>query len=177
MEENINEEETKKDEEIVQETVETTTDKTKRNHLIKVVLAAMVAFIIAAVILMGVGMYFKTKMSIPYYYELEDGTKVNNSKKVYEIKDIDGLQIKITSLTEIDGYTTILGEAYNAGTEEKGGTEYTLLYRLYDAVGNEIGVIDYVGVPNVRPSEKVEVNAGIIGYYANVYDIKIELKQ
>ena len=105
-----------------------------------------------------------------FYYTEVDGSKINNSPKLNEVKTLeDGLMIQVTSLMEQENYTIIRGTIINETNEEKGG--YNIQHTLLDKDGNTIITVDGI-IPVVEAGSKGDFVSSIIGDYVNVYSIE-----
>ena len=102
---------------------------------------------------------------------LSDGTILNNSTKMQEIKTIDGLEISNIQLTEKDNVSILLGTVTNKTNETKG--DYPVNIIIYDENEKEITTIGgYIG--EVNPGESIQLNSSATFDYANAYDFRIE---
>ena len=102
---------------------------------------------------------------------LSDGTRLNNSTKMQEIKTIDGLEISNIQLTEKDNVSILLGTVTNKTNETKG--DYPVNITIYDENEKEITTIGgYIG--EVNPGESTQLNSSATFDYANAYDFRIE---
>ena len=102
---------------------------------------------------------------------LSDGTRLNNSTKMQEIKTIDGLEISNIQLTEKDNVSILLGTVTNKTNETKG--DYPVNIIIYDENEKEITTIGgYIG--EVNPGESTQLNSSATFDYANAYDFRIE---
>ena len=108
-----------------------------------------------------------------YAYELEDGTKINNSNKLKETKRLDGLEIKDIQLVHQDGVSRIIGTVKNTRNEDRELTG--IVITLYNDKGEELEKINGLISP-VKANETVEMDVGISTDYANAYDLKIEIE-
>lgn len=104
---------------------------------------------------------------------LDDGTKLNTSKKLQETKIISGLKIQNIQLTDKNGQSVLVADVTNESGKD---TDITLLdIILYDKEGNEIVTIPGIISP-MKVGETRQLSAGITSDYANAYDFKIVLK-
>ena len=104
---------------------------------------------------------------------LSDGTRLNNSTKMQEIKTIDGLEISNIQLTEKDNVSILLGTVTNKTNETKG--DYPVNIIIYDENEKEITTIGgYIG--EVNPGESIQLNSSATFDYANAYDFSITKK-
>ena len=104
---------------------------------------------------------------------LDDGTKLNTSKKLSETKVIDGLKFENMQLTNNNGQTVLIANVTNITNTVIGLTlvEVTVL----DKSGNTIGTINGAIEP-LKAGETTQFNAGTTLDYVNAYDFKITKK-
>ena len=104
---------------------------------------------------------------------LEDGTKLNTSSKLKEIKMLGKLQIGNIQLTNKNGQSVLLADVTNAGSTE---IKVTLIdIELYDEDGRKIATIPGIISP-LKAGEKTQLNTSVQQDYANAYDFKIVQK-
>ncbi len=102
-----------------------------------------------------------------------DGTRLNVSNKIKETKNVDGLEIKITQLTEKDNVTKLLGTVTNKTNEVKGECYIKIIAK--DQSGNQIAEIGgYIG--ETKPGETSQLNCSATLDCVNAYDIEISKK-
>lgn len=105
-----------------------------------------------------------------YVEVLKDGTKLNKSNKLKEIKKIDGLEISDIQLTYSNGTAVILGNVKNTSNKDINLTPIVLT--LYDEKGKVLETLETVISP-VKVGQTVQLNVGISADYANAYDFSI----
>jgi len=111
------------------------------------------------------------KQNDNYSSLLEDGSKINISKKLNENKKFDGLDITDIKLTE-KGQLTKLTATLTNNTEEKKG-DYTVNIIFVDSNGNELSKMGtYIKL--LMPGESTLLNSSVTFDYSNAYDIIIE---
>ena len=108
-----------------------------------------------------------------YIQEIEPGVKINNSTKLNEAKDVDGLLVTNIQLTTESGMTTLLADVTNnTGTVTN---VQTVDITLIDYNGNELttvtGIIDALEV-----GATTQLNIAMTSDYINAYDFRITLK-
>lgn len=105
-----------------------------------------------------------------YVETLEDGTLKNNSEKLKENKQFDGLEMTRILLTGKDNEMTMLIDIKNTTTETKENKELTLVMK--DKDGNEIGKIG-VTASKLQPKQALtlELKTGL--NFINTYDFEI----
>ena len=115
----------------------------------------------------------QTQIENEFSQTFEDGTKLNTSKKLKEVKKLDNLEIADIQITNKDGKTVLLANVTNKGTTK---TEVTLLdIVLYDKSGKEIATIPGVISP-LEPGKSTQLNTTTQEDYTNIYDFKIVKK-
>ena len=104
---------------------------------------------------------------------LEDGTQLNTSTKLSQKKELNGLEIVNSQLTNKDGVTTLLATVENNtnSTIEKQKIEITLL----DTQGNELTRVNGI-ISKVDSGKTSQLNIAITGDYTDIYDYKIEVR-
>ena len=115
----------------------------------------------------------QTEIENEFSQTFEDGTKLNTSTKLKEVKKLDNLEIADIQITNKDGKTVLLSNVTNKGTTK---TEVTLLdIVLYDKSGKEIATIPGVISP-LEPGKSTQLNTTTQEDYTNIYDFKIVKK-
>lgn len=104
----------------------------------------------------------------------EDGTKVNTSNKLSEVKTIEGLEISNIRLTEKGNVTQILANVKNTTNTDVDGFKTTMTF--YDKNG-EIIVILGGHIPTVKANGTATLNTNSTGDFSNAYDFKVEREQ
>lgn len=105
-----------------------------------------------------------------YVDVLDNGTKLNNSNKLKEIKKLDGLEISGIQLTYSNGTAVILGNVKNTTNKDMNLTPIVLT--LYDENGNVLETLETVISP-VKAGQTVQLNVGVSADYANAYDFSV----
>jgi len=108
-----------------------------------------------------------------YVEVLEDGTKLNKSNKLKEIKKIEGMEITGIQLTNKDGVSRIIAVVTNMTNQEIELTPIKLT--LYDDKNKVLEEVNGLISP-MKAGESVQLNMGISVDYANAYDFKVEKK-
>ena len=104
---------------------------------------------------------------------LEDGTKLNTSSKLSEMKELDGLQFGNIQLTEQNGQSVLLADVKNTTSE---ATDIILVdVTLLDKDGNELVTVGGIIGP-LQPGETTQFNTSVTLDYANAYDFTITKK-
>ncbi len=114
----------------------------------------------------------ENNMEEKYVSILEDGTKLNISEKMKQVRKIEGIEIRDIQLTNQDGVTVILGTVTNTTNSDKGITPVKIT--LYNDKGNKIEEIEGI-IPSVKAGESEQMNIGTSVDYSNAYDLKIEV--
>lgn len=104
---------------------------------------------------------------------LENGKKLNNSTKLNEAKQVNGLEFSKIYLTEKDNSTDLIATVKN--NTGKDITKMTFVkVTLLDKEGKNIVVLDGVIAP-VKAGEEKQFQINSTLDYANAYDFKIEI--
>ncbi len=108
-----------------------------------------------------------------YVDVLEDGTKLNKSNKLKEIKKLEGYEIGNIQLTYKSGVSTILGDVKNTTNKDMDLTVIEIT--LYDDQNNIIDTFEGLISP-AKAGETVQLKMGVSVDYANAYDFKVVKK-
>ena len=104
---------------------------------------------------------------------LEDGTRLNTSTKLKEMKKFEGLEFGNIQLTNSNGQSVLLADVKNTTQAE---TRLMLVnVTLYDKNGNELGTVGGIISP-LKPGESKQFNTSMTIDYANAYDFKVTKK-
>ena len=104
---------------------------------------------------------------------LEDGTKLNTSTKLKEVKKVNGLEFSNIQLTNKNGQSVLLADVKNTTTS---ATEIMVVnITLLDKEGNTIVEVGGIVRP-LEPGETSQFNTGMTLDYANAYDFKVTVK-
>lgn len=104
---------------------------------------------------------------------LENGKKLNNSTKLNEAKQVNGLEFSKIYLTEKDNSIDLIATVKN--NTGKDITKMTFVkVTLLDKEGKNIVVLDGVIAP-VKAGEEKQFQINSTLDYANAYDFKIEI--
>lgn len=104
---------------------------------------------------------------------LEDGTKLNNSSKLHETKQIDGIELTSIQLTEKNNVTLLLGTITNISNTTQGG--YPVKVKIVDKQGNEKVTIEAF-IEKLEPGESSQFSTNATLNYADAYDFIITKK-
>lgn len=108
-----------------------------------------------------------------YVQVLEDGTKINTSTKLKEMKEINGLKFENIQLTEKNGQTILLADLTN---NNKKRIEFTLVDVVFmDEKGNEIVTVGGIINP-LNSGEKTQFSTSMTLNYVDAYDFQIVIK-
>ena len=108
-----------------------------------------------------------------YTIQLEDGTKLNNSKDLKDVKKYRTIEISNIQVTSTNGNTTILADAKNTGNETFEREIVTLI--LIDDEGMQVAEIPAV-IPKIEAGRTGKINANVSS--ADVSNIKdFEIKE
>ena len=101
----------------------------------------------------------------------EDGTKVNQSNKLKEAKNFEGLKIENITIETKNNETILKADVENTTRQDTG--DYAIKIKVVDDAGNEIkqigGYINHIG-----PNEKTQLRIKTSYDFANAYDFTIE---
>lgn len=101
---------------------------------------------------------------------LEDGTRLNTSTKLQEVKKFEGLEISNLQVTENNNVTLLLGTITNISQTKQGG--YPVNITIIDKNGNEIITISaFIG--ELEVGESTQLSTNVTFNYANAYDLRI----
>lgn len=104
---------------------------------------------------------------------LEDGTKLNTSKKIKETKRVDGLEFSNIEITEKDNVTIILANVKSITKDIKKDVYVDI--KVLDENHNEITSLSgYIG--EIKPNETISFETSATFDFANAYDIVITQK-
>ena len=104
---------------------------------------------------------------------LEDGTRLNTSTKLKEMKKFEGLEFGNIQLTNSNGQSVLLADVKNTTSAETGLMLVNVT--LYDKNGNELGTVGGIISP-LKPGESKQFNTSMTIDYANAYDFKVTKK-
>lgn len=108
----------------------------KKNKKIAIgILGAITIIVIIVVIVMNTRDRKQSRVEETFVEVLEDGTKLNNSSKLHETKQIDGMELTSIQLTEKNNVTLLLGTITNTSNTTRGG--YPVKVKIVDKQGNE----------------------------------------
>ena len=104
--------------------------------------------------------------------EIEPGVKINNSTKLNEAKEINGLLITNIQLTTESGMTTLLADVTNntgAKTEVQ-----TVDITLLDNNGQELTTVTGI-ISELEAGATTQLNIAMTSDYINAYDFKVTI--
>lgn len=102
---------------------------------------------------------------------LDDGTKMNTSKKIKEKKYCDGLEFTDIEITEKDNVTIVLANVKNVTNEPK--KDYPIKLKIIDENSDEIiSISGYIG--QIEPGETIKFKTSSTFDFSNAYDIIFE---
>ena len=104
---------------------------------------------------------------------LEDGTRLNTSTKLNEMKKFEGLEFGNIQLTNSNGQSVLLADVKNTTQAETGLMLVNVT--LIDKNGNELGTVGGIISP-LKPGESKQFNTSMTIDYANAYDFKVTKK-
>lgn len=153
----------------------------KKKEKKEILTLLIVGVIIIAVVVICVNLIKKnkdenageTENTEKYVQVLEDGTKLNVSNKLKEVKKLDGLEISNIQLTYRNGVAEVLADVVN--TTNKDVPLTPVILTLYDEKNNIIDKLDGLISP-VKAGGSVQLHIGVSTDYANAYDFSIVKK-
>ena len=106
----------------------------------------------------------------------EPEVKVNTEKEVIKDREVDGIKLTNTSLTTVDGISTLVTSVTNESKEDYHLDEYTIIIK--DADGNEIiRIPGYVG-DTIKAGETRTINSSVdIDLSTSAKSIEYEVKK
>lgn len=145
-------------------------DKTNSNNKKKYIVILLILVVIIAVVVFAL-LLKKTQNNLEqeksYSTTLEDATRENNSEKIKETKEIDGLQISNMSITESDNLSKLNANITNITEEEF--SESILDIKLIDDNGNELKTVSgFIG--KINPGETIPLSISVTFDFVNAYD-------
>ena len=102
-----------------------------------------------------------------------DGTKLNTSSKLSEVKKAGNLEISNAQLTNKDNKTTFLADVKNVGTDKITMLDVEVV--LLDEGGNTIKTLKGL-LGTIAPNGAAQLNIEAVGNYTNIYDYKVNVK-
>lgn len=155
--------------------------KKENNNSIKNI--AIIA-LIAAVVILIIGFLTRPKDNTPgnnrkendtvkeeFVQVLDDGTKINISTKLNQMKELDGLSIGNIQYTYSNGISTVLADVTNNSSKATDLTDVKLI--LLDKDGKVMAELEGLIGP-LQPGASTKLNMGITLDLVNAYDFRIE---
>jgi len=105
-----------------------------------------------------------------FVQELEDGTKLNTSTKLKEVKKIENLEVGNIQLTYQNGSSVVLADVVN--NSNKTSSLMVVKITLLDKNGKELETLSGI-IGALKPGESTQLNMGATADYANAYDFTI----
>lgn len=107
--------------------------------------------------------------------ETEPEVKVNTEKEVIKDREVDGIKLTNTSLTTVNGISTLVTSVTNDSKSDYHLDEYTIIIK--DADGKEIVRIPgYVG-DTIKAGETRTINSSVDIDLSNAKSIEYEVKK
>lgn len=104
---------------------------------------------------------------------LEDGTKLNKSSKLKEIRNVDLFKIENIQLKSKGNQSVLLAKVTN--TSENTTEEKSVNVVFLDKNENEIVSVEGI-IKSLKPGESTQLNISMTLDYANVYDLRIAVE-
>ena len=115
----------------------------------------------------------ENKVEEEFVQVLDDGTKLNVSSKLNQMKKFEGLEFGNIQLTNSNNQSVLLADVKNTSST---ATKMMLVnVTLYDKNGNELGTVGGI-IPSIQPGESKQFNTSMQIDYANAYDFTITKK-
>lgn len=145
-------------------------NKTNSNNKKKYIVILLILVVIIAVVVF-VLLWKKPENNLEqeksYSTTLEDATKENNSEKIKETKEVDGLQISNMTITESDNLSKLSADITN--NTDKEIPESILDIKLINENGNELKTVSgFIG--KIKPGETIPLNISVTFDFVNAYD-------
>ena len=152
-------------------------EEKKKNKLklnkFRVIVFAIVAVIVIIVSIVAIAKFVQninTNPETKYVKILEDGTKVNTSKKLAQTKNIDGIEIKDITLKEKNNVTELEATAVNTTDSLKEELKVNIEF-LNDK--NEVVAKIFGYISKLQPGESTKIRTQTTLDFANSYNISI----
>lgn len=153
-------------------------NKEKRGVIVLVIVALVIMFCIRACAKSKINKNNKimTNSNIEnqekYTIQLDDGTKLNNSEELKNVKKYRTIEISDIQVTSTDGNTTILANAKNTGNDTFEREIVTIV--LIDEDGMQVAEIPAV-IPKIEVGKTGKINANVSSAdVANIKDFEIK---
>ena len=149
--------------------------KKKEKRMILILLVALVIAIILFVTSKNKSenKVEENKVEEEFVQVLDDGTKLNVSSKLNQMKKFEELEFGNIQLTNSNNQSVLLADVKNTSST---ATKMMLVnVTLYDKNGNELGTVGGI-IPSIQPGESKQFNTSMQIDYANAYDFTITKK-
>lgn len=104
---------------------------------------------------------------------LEDGTKLNTSAKLKEIKKVGNIEISNSQLTNKDGKTTLLADVKNVGNTKIEMLELEIVF--VDRNNKQVGTLNGL-LGTIQAGEVVQLNVSSTNDYLEAYNYLVKIK-
>lgn len=133
----------------------------------------ILAILIVILVIIAIVWFFSnnSKKVDTYYEVLEDGTKLNNSEKLQETKQFEGLEFSEMELNEKDNSILIQATVKNTGTSATPSGIIKLIF--VDKEENELGTINWLA-PELQPNDSTLLTTSAETDVINAYDFIIQ---
>ena len=133
----------------------------------------ILAILIVILVIIAIVWFFSnnSKKVDTYYEVLEDGTKLNNSEKLKETKQFDGLEFSEIELNEKDNSILIQATVKNTSTSVTPSGVVKLIF--VDKEENELGTINWLA-PELQPNDSTQLTTSAETDVINAYDFIIQ---
>lgn len=142
------------------------------------VIIAIIVIVIACIIIVRNNNKTDTVTDTSETQEIEvqtmsDGTKLNTSNKLSEIKRVGNLEISGAQLTNKDNKTTFLADVKNVGTDKITMLDVEVV--LLDKTGNTVKTLNGL-LGTIASNGTTQLNVETTGNYTEAYDYKVNIK-
>lgn len=145
--------------------------KKKEAIVIFTLIAIMVLILVIVIVKKGKNNQITPNVVKEEFVEVkEDGTRVNTSSKLAEIKKIDGLEIGNITLTEKNNESYIRATVKNTTAQVKGDDSITLT--IIDKAGNTLTEVQGY-LDTIQPGNTATLSIKASADFANAYDFKV----
>lgn len=136
--------------------------------------------IIIALLIIGIFVFLKNNEKTENIEEpevlvqtLENGTKLNTSAKLKEIKKVGNIEISNSQLTNKDGKTTLLADVKNIGNTKIEMLELEIVF--VDRNNKQVGILNGL-LGTIQAGETVQLNVSSTNDYLEAYNYLVKIK-
>lgn len=136
--------------------------------------------IIIALLIIGIFVFLKNNEKTENIEEpevlvqtLENGTKLNTSAKLKEIKKVGNIEISNSQLTNKYGKTTLLADVKNVGNTKIEMLELEIVF--VDRNNKQVGTLNGL-LGTIQAGETVQLNVSSTNDYLEAYNYLVKIK-